>query len=240
MIIHGSLKIEQRTSAVTVETCPRFLKADVFDEIYAEKKITYHFDSTKSYEEIFNIEPENVGESESCPTSVLSSTTFDPEESYGTLTEVVEEYSMPYTRSDLRSALPGEDWEPWSDTGFAFASSAQADLHAMLELSGTTLPPATYQGVGGTADLGGGLGRMNAERSDAEIRFSLELPLACVVLYQIGSQLIPAFEGEPDEDFTWGATQQVTVTDTATVTIPTTEDYVKKMRIVGIRWHPWS
>lgn len=239
MIIHGSLKIEQRTSSVTVETCPRFLKPGVTDEIYAAKKITYSFDNATSYEDNFSIAVENVGESESCPTSVLSSTTFDPEETYGTLTETTEEYTSPFTRSSLRSSLPVEDWEPWSDTGFAFASSSEADLFAMLELS-TALPPTSYQGVGGVADLGGGLGRMNAERADAEIRFSVLLPLACTVLYQIGSQFLPAFEGDAEEDFTWGSTQEVIVTDTATVTIPTTEDYVKKMRVVGIRWHPWT
>ena len=98
-----------------------------------------------------------------------------------------------------------------------------------------------YLGIGGVIDDGGGFGHLEGFKSAAELKFVLQMPLACVVVYQIGTRYLPAYGGaDPDPDYTWGGEVELTVSSEATVALPVTEDYATKLRIVRVRWHPWS
>lgn len=241
MFLPGQLIIDIRTSSASVETCPMLRDSAVSSEIYGQREIEYTHEHG-SYTNTDTIEPANVGDAETCPT-VAPASTFDPDfndpTGYGDLLDSTETFSSPITRSAVLSDLPSLTWDDWETSGVGYQSTDAGELHSHLELS-QEITAVTSLSVGGVETAGSGLGKITATRDDAQIRFRLGTPLACTLLYQVGSLYAPVYDGEPEEDYTWGSTVELVILDEATITVPQAEDYFKKIRLVGIRWHPWT
>lgn len=241
MFLPGQLIIDIRTASASVETCPMLRDSAVSSEIYGQREIEYTHEHG-SYTNTDTIAPANVGDAETCPT-VSNSSTFDPDfnppDGYGDLTSSLETFSSPITRSAVLSDLPALTWGSWETSGVGYQSSDAAVLHGQLVLS-QEIAVVTSLSVGGVEAAGSGLGKITATRDDAQLRFRLGTPLACTLLYQVGSMYAPVYDGEPDEGYTWGSTVELVILDEETITVPQAEDYFKKIRLVGIRWHPWT
>ena len=240
-MIHGKLVIDVRSSYVTVETCPMHVDSEVTDEIYGTSVTEYTFEFG-SYSDTSTVAAENIGDSESCPT-FEGSTTFDPEynepDGYGDIISSTTTYSSPVTRSTVRGDLPAIDWSDWGFSGLSYEAS-NGGLFGHLYNYDAVISASTGQAVSGVSSIGS-TGTIIASRSDAQVRFRIHTPLACTVVYQIGSQYLPIYgDGEPEEDITWGGEMTVIVTEEAIVTLPVAEDFTKSIRLRRIIWHPWT
>jgi hypothetical protein len=240
-MIHGKLVIDVRSSYVSVETCPMHVDSEVTDEIYGTTVTEYTFEYG-SYSDTSTVAAENVGDSESCPT-FEGSTTFDPEynepDGYGDIISSTTTYSSPVTRSTVRGDLPAIDWSEWSSSGLSYESS-NGGLFGHLYNYDAVIYASTNQAVSGSSSIGS-TGTIIASRSDAEVRFRIHTPLACTVVYQIGSQYTPLYgDDEWEEEVTWGGEMTVIVTEETIVTLPVAEDFTKSIRLRRIIWHPWT
>lgn len=240
-MIYGKLVIDVRSSYVSVETCPMFVDSEVTDKIYGSRATEYTFEFG-SYTDTSTVAAENVGDSESCPT-FEGSTTFDPDynepDGYGEIISSTTTYSAPVTRSTVRGDLPAIDWSEWSFSGLSYEAS-NGGLFEHLYNYDAVIYASTNQAVSGSSSIGS-TGTIIAGRSDAQVRFRIHTPLACTVVYQIGSQYTPLYgDDEPEEEVTWGGEMTVIVTEEAIVTLPVAEDFTKTIRLRRIIWHPWT
>jgi hypothetical protein len=238
MQIYGQLYVDYRSASRSVVTCPQLEKSGEAGEIYGRLVTTYTHANGEYTTTLTVAYSTDDGETE-CP-APSTSTTFDSGFDYGAFESATEGYSEPTTRADVLAELAGSgsfgDWVSVLDWARGNAEELHADLDAVdIEIGGDT-----YEGATGAVSDGGGFAHLTASKSEVEVRFRLGLPLACTVFYQIGSRYMPAYTGTPEDDYTWGSEIGVAVTDSQTITVPVTEDVLKKLRLKRVVWHPWT
>jgi len=241
MFIAGMMKLQMRSYGIVVASCPQFRKTGEEAEVYGSFSTVFTFENgsyTDTGVTAFAVD-DGVA---ACPTPVYGSN-FDPEFDYGDFVSSETTFSDPTTRAALLGTMEvlTPDWS-WGETGLSWSGASEASLHGDLEFDELAPLPGGegYIGVGGVIDDGGGFGHLEGFKSEAEYKFILQMPLACVVVYQIGTKYQPAYGGaDPDPDYTWSGAVELTVSSEATVALPVTEDYSTRLRIVRVRWHPW-
>ena len=241
MILAGLLKLQIRSYGITVATCPQFLKSGEDAEVYGSFSTAWTYENG-GWTDTGAIDYAVDDGVEACPTATYDSS-YDSEFDYGAFVSSETTFSDPTTRGTLLSAIAAlsDTWSSWSDAGLSWGGNDAASLFGDLTATYDLAPGEGYLGIGGVIDDGGGFGHLEGFKSAAELKFVLQMPLACVVVYQIGTRYLPAYGGaDPDPDYTWGGEVELTVSSEATVALPVTEDYATKLRIVRVRWHPWA
>lgn len=235
MFLPFDLLVEHRISNVSVETCPLNYKSGETEELYGKLVRTWTMENG-TYDDVYEFSAnEYVGDSESCPT-VDYSTTADPEIDYGFGISNSDVWTLPLTRGDVRDHLDTPDWGDWGYLiEFVTVDTYDAaDVHALLDIG--------YEAAGSSQRTSeavssfDGFAKIYANRSDIEWRFSLRVPVACTLVYQIGSRAI-----DDPGDYVFGDEVELIVSTTPqTLTCPVEDGSFKRLRIVRIIAHPWT
>lgn len=229
-----SLLLEGRVGYASVTSCPLNYKEGETGEIYGKLVRTWTMDNG-TYDEIWEYSAnEFVGDNPSCPTVSYSDTAV-PGFDYGGVISSSDAYTLPLATSDVTTELDGTatDWGEWS-TLLTWGASGGQGVHALLD--SVHEESAASQITSEATSNFDGTGYISASRTDIEFRFTLQIPLACTVVYKIGE-----LEVGVDLDYVWGAEQTQIVGETpVTLNIPATEGFYKRLQIVKIIAHPWT